>query len=49
MLAAGAVLGVLFVVFVFGPAVQRGGLGEFGIVALIFAGILAVERWVRSR
>ena len=49
MLATGAVLAVLFVIFVFGPAVQRGGLGEFGIVALVFALILVAERWIRGR
>ena len=49
MLIAGSILAVLFVVFVFGPAVQRGGLGEFAIVAAAFAAILIVERWIRGR
>ncbi len=49
MLVAGAVLAVLFVLFVFRPAVERGGIGEFGIIAIVFAVIVIVERWIRSR
>jgi len=35
--------------FVLQPAVARGGLGEILIVAAIFATILIVERWLRTR
>ena len=49
MLVAGAVLAVFFVLTVVRPAVDRGGLGEFGIVALIFLAILLIERWIRTR
>ena len=49
MLVAGAVLAVLFVLFVFRPAVERGGIGEFGIIAVVFAAIVIVERWIRTR
>lgn len=49
MLAAGVVLAVFFIVTVVRPAVERGGLGEFGAIVLIFAAILLVERWIRTR
>ena len=49
MLIAGALLALFFVLFVFRPAVERGGLGEFGVVALVFAAILLVERLIRTR
>ena len=31
------------------PAVARGGWAELGLVALIFAAVLAFERWLRTR
>ena len=49
MLIAGALLALFFVLFVFRPAIERGGLGEFGVVAIVFAAILLVERWIRTR
>ena len=49
MLVAGAVLAAFFVLTVVKPAIDRGGLREFGIVALIFVAILLVERWIRTR
>jgi hypothetical protein len=31
------------------PAVDRGGTGELLIIAGIFAAVLLVERWLRTR
>jgi hypothetical protein len=31
------------------PAVDRGGAGELLIIAGIFAAVLLVERWLRTR
>jgi len=42
-------MAVLLFFFVLQPAIARGGLGEILIVAAIFATILIVERWLRTR
>jgi hypothetical protein len=31
------------------PAVDRGGAGELLVIAAIFAAVLLVERWLRTR
>jgi hypothetical protein len=31
------------------PAVDRGGAGELLVIAAIFAAILLIERWLRTR
>lgn len=49
MATAAAVLTLLLIVAVVLPAISRGGLGEFLLVALIFAAILLGERWLRTR
>lgn len=48
-LVAAIVLGALLLVVVVRPALERGGLGELGLVAGAVAVILLVERWLRSR
>ena len=40
---------LLLVVFVIQPAVARGGPSELFIIAGIFAAILLMERWIRTR
>lgn len=47
--AAGSVLALVFVVLVVQPGVERGGVQEVLIIAAIFAGILLLERYLRSR
>jgi hypothetical protein len=42
-------MAVLLFLFVLQPAIARGGMGEILIVAAIFATILIVERWLRTR
>jgi hypothetical protein len=42
-------MAVLLFFFVLQPAIARGGMGEILIVATIFATILIVERWLRTR
>jgi hypothetical protein len=49
MATAAAVLTLLLILTVVRPAIERGGLGEFLIVAAIFAGVLLGERWLRTR
>ncbi len=49
MAVAGIVLSILFVLTVVVPAVRSGGFTEFFVIAGIFAAILIVERFVRSR
>ncbi|MGH2490772.1 MAG: hypothetical protein ACRDF9_04620 [Candidatus Limnocylindria bacterium] len=31
------------------PAVDRGGAGELLVIAAIFAAVLLIERWLRTR
>jgi len=45
----GIVMALLLIVFVIQPAVARGGFGELVIVAAIFAAVLLIERWLRTR
>jgi len=37
------------VLLVIRPAVDRGGAGELLVVAAIFAAVLLIERWLRTR
>jgi len=37
------------VLLVIRPAVDRGGAGELLVVAAIFAVVLLIERWLRTR
>ena len=46
---AALVAGVVLFSTVVRPAVERGGWGELGIVAVSIAGILFAERWLRTR
>jgi hypothetical protein len=45
----GAVLLAALAFLVVGPAVDRGGAGELLIIAGIYAAVLIVERWLRTR
>ena len=49
MIVAGAALALLLVLVVARPAVERGGWGELGIVAVSIVAILLAERWLRTR
>ncbi|HUQ17501.1 MAG TPA: hypothetical protein VM070_06910 [Candidatus Saccharimonadales bacterium] len=49
VIAAGAVLGLFFVLVVVRPAVERGGWGELALVFGIFAAVLLFERYLRGR
>jgi hypothetical protein len=49
IVAAGALLVLVFVLVVVRPGVERGGIQEVLIIAAIFAAILLVERYLRSR
>lgn len=49
IVAAGALLVLVFVLVVVRPGVERGGIQEVLIIATIFAAILLVERYLRSR
>lgn len=49
VIVAGAVLSLAFLALVVAPAVDRGGVQELLIIAGIFAGILLVERYLRTR
>jgi len=48
VVAAVVIAGVLFTT-VARPAVERGGWGELGIVAVSMVAILLAERWLRTR
>jgi hypothetical protein len=48
-IVVGIFMAVLLFFFVLQPAIARGGMGEILIVAAIFATILIVERWLRTR
>ncbi len=45
----GVVLVTTLLLLVIRPAVERGGAGELLIIAGIFAAILLIERWLRTR
>lgn len=49
VVAAGSILALGFVLVVVQPGVERGGVQEVLIIALIFAAILIFERYLRSR
>lgn len=49
VIVAGAVLSLAFLALVVAPAVDRGGVQELLIIAGIFAGILLLERYLRTR
>lgn len=48
-IVVGIVMALMLIVFVIQPAVARGGFGELLIVAAIFAAVLLIERWLRTR
>jgi hypothetical protein len=39
----------MLVFLVIRPAVERGGAGELLVIAAIFAAVLLIERWLRTR
>jgi hypothetical protein len=45
----GVVLAATLLFLVIQPAVQRGGAGELLVIAALFAAILLIERWLRTR
>ena len=45
----GVVLATALLFLVITPAVDRGGAGELLVIAGIFAAVLLVERWLRTR
>jgi hypothetical protein len=47
--AAGAVLAIVFALLVIRPGIERGGVQEVLIIAVIFVAILLFERYLRSR
>lgn len=49
VVAAGAVLLLAFALLVVRPGVERGGVQEVLIIGAIFVGILAFERYLRTR
>jgi len=49
VVVAGTVLLLAFGVLVIGPGVERGGIQEVLIIAAIFVGLLALERYLRTR
>jgi len=49
VVAAATVLLLAFVVLVIGPGVERGGIQEVLIIGAIFVGLLALERYLRTR
>jgi hypothetical protein len=45
----GVILAATLVFLVIRPAVDRGGAGELLVIAAIFAAVLLIERWLRTR
>jgi len=43
------ILAATLVFLVIRPAVDRGGAGELLVIAAIFAAVLLIERWLRTR
>jgi hypothetical protein len=43
------VLATTLLFLVIRPAVDRGGAGELFVIAGIFAAVLLIERWLRTR
>jgi hypothetical protein len=48
-IVVGVILAATLLFLVIRPAVERGGAGELLIIAAIFAAILLIERWLRTR
>ena len=48
-IVVGVVLVTTLLFLVIRPAVERGGAGELLTIAGIFAAILLIERWLRTR
>ncbi len=48
-IVVGVVLVTTLVFLVIRPAVDRGGAGELLVIAGIFAAVLLIERWLRTR
>jgi hypothetical protein len=48
-IVVGVVLATTLLFLVIRPAVDRGGAGELLVIAGIFAAVLLVERWLRTR
>ena len=49
VVVAGTVLLLGFVLLVVRPGIERGGIQEVLIIAAIFAAVLLLERYLRSR
>jgi hypothetical protein len=49
VVVAASVLLIAFVLLVLQPGIERGGVLEVVIIGVIFAGILAFERYLRTR
>jgi len=45
----GVFLAATLIFLVIRPAVDRGGAGELLVIAGIFAAVLLIERWLRTR
>jgi len=45
----GVFLATTLLFLVIRPAVDRGGAGELLVIAAIFAAVLLIERWLRTR
>ena len=48
-IVVGVFLATTLVFLVIRPAVDRGGAGELLVIAAIFAAVLFIERWLRTR
>jgi hypothetical protein len=48
-IVVGAILLAALLFLVIRPAVDRGGAGELLVIAAIFAAVLLIERWLRTR
>jgi hypothetical protein len=48
-IVVGVALATTLLFLVVRPAVDRGGAGELLVIAGIFAAVLLIERWLRTR
>ncbi len=48
-IVVGVILAATLLFLVIRPAVDRGGAGELLVIAGIFAAVLLIERWLRTR
>ena len=48
-IVVGVVLVTTLLFLVIKPAVDRGGAGELLVIAAIFAAVVLIERWLRTR